>query len=74
MLLLTYGLYCSITRLMCAIGRLICARQEECIIASSVQELRFNILQDVRFKAVRVACDMACQRSVGKGKCTSLSL
>jgi hypothetical protein len=38
------------------------------IIESSVQELKFNILQDVRYEAVRVAADLACQRSAVFGK------
>jgi hypothetical protein len=53
---------------MRVVGRLIRVRQEERIIESSVQELKFNLLQDVRYEAVRVAADLACQRSAVFGK------
>jgi hypothetical protein len=52
--------------MMKAIGRLIRARQEEKIIKSSIQEVKFNILQDVRYSSVWVA---ACQHSPTAGKC-----
>jgi hypothetical protein len=48
---------------MRAVGRLIWARQEKRLIKNSIQELKFNILQDVRYEAMRVAADLACQRS-----------
>jgi hypothetical protein len=52
---------------MRVVGRLIRVRQEERIIESSVQELKFNLLQDVRYEAVRVAADLVGQRSVALG-------
>jgi hypothetical protein len=61
-------LFCSITGMMRALGRVIRARQEERIIRTSVQEIKFNILHDVRYAAVRVATDQACQRSAIAGK------
>jgi hypothetical protein len=67
-----FGCSCNFSGLMRAIGRLIRARQEERIIQSSVQELKFNILSDVRYEVVRIATDLACQRpaSVGKSSLT----
>jgi hypothetical protein len=54
--------------MMRALGRLIRARQEERIINTSIQEVKFNILQDVRYTSVRVATFQACQRSAAAGK------
>jgi hypothetical protein len=53
---------------MRVVRRLIRARQKERIIESSIQELKFNILQNVRYEAVRVAADLACERSATLGK------
>jgi hypothetical protein len=51
-----------------ALGRIIRARQEERMIATSISEVKFNILTDVRFARVRVAADQAAHRSAAAGK------
>jgi hypothetical protein len=51
----------SISRLMQAVGKLICGWQEERVIKTYVQKLKFNILQEMKYEAICVAINLTCQ-------------
>jgi hypothetical protein len=57
----------SISRLMQAVGKLICGWQEERVIKTYVQKLKFNILQEMKYEAICVAINLTCQWSAAIG-------
>jgi hypothetical protein len=46
---------------MQAVGKLICGWQEERVIKTYVQKLKFNILQEMKYEAICVAINLTCQ-------------